>query len=177
MVINSAIIGMSISNKAVVTTNYTNGMSAVITPRSGVTKFSNIRFYRYPVGSVLFRTCRLCDDPLKYTNVGTEVIVEKLTFSEVSGNYLFMIGLKRDVIYDLDASFSSSFGSGTRTSATIVSNFSHIASYNVNKCPQALNAADWDYAVMCDQTITIRRVFFTNLQDTQIFNAQFMKSV
>lgn len=88
-----------------------------------------------------------------------------------------MIGLKRDVIYDLDGSFSSSFGGATRTSATIVSNFSHIATYNQNACPQALSASDWDYAVMCDQTVTIRRVFFTNLQDTQIFNAQYMKAV
>jgi len=56
-------------------------MSAAITGRSGVTKFSNVRFYNYPAGSLLFQTCRLCDDPDRYTNVGTEVIVQQLSFT------------------------------------------------------------------------------------------------
>lgn len=30
---------------------------------------------------------------------------------------------------------------------------------------------------MCNHTVTIRRVFFTNLLDKTVFNAQFMKAV
>jgi hypothetical protein len=71
MVNNSVIIGKSVNNAHSDTTNYTNGMSAVITGRSGVTKFSKIGFFNYPAGSILWQTCRLCDDPVKYTNIGT----------------------------------------------------------------------------------------------------------
>lgn len=71
MVNNSVIIGMSVNNSHSDTTNYTNGMSAVITGRSGVTKFSKIGFYNYPAGSILWQTCRMCDDHIKYTNIGT----------------------------------------------------------------------------------------------------------
>lgn len=46
-------------------------MSALITPRTGVTSFTNIRIYGFPRGSIVFQTCRLCDDVLKYTNGGT----------------------------------------------------------------------------------------------------------
>lgn len=30
---------------------------------------------------------------------------------------------------------------------------------------------------MCNQAVTIRRVFFTNLLDKYVFNTQFMKAV
>ena len=89
---------------------------------------------------------------------------------------LFMIGLKRDVIYDLDGSLSQKFDGTTRTSGTIVHGWPHIAAYNQNTCPSATTSTDWDGAVMCGPTVTIRRVVFTNLIDQQLFNAQNMKA-
>ena len=45
------------------------------------------------------------------------MFVNQLTFTNVSGRMLEMIGiLKRDVIYDLDGSFSNKFDGITRTS-------------------------------------------------------------
>lgn len=38
-----------------------------------------------------------------------------------------MKGLKRSIIYDTDGSFSANFDAVTRTSATIVGNYKHIA--------------------------------------------------
>lgn len=149
--------------------NYTDKMSAVITGRSGLTKITNVDFFNYPNGSILFQTCRLCDDPLKYTNVGTEVIVNKLKFDQINGNILFMIKMKRDVIYDLDGSFSQLFDGTNRTSATIVYGFPHIATYNQNTCPKATSPSSWDNAVMCGPTITIRRVLFSNIINHQLF--------
>jgi len=151
-------------------------MSAVITGKTGTYSLNNINFYNYPAGSLLFQTCRFCDDPLKYTNLGTEVTVQKLTFTNVSGMMLNMIGLKRDVIYDLDGSFSASFDGVSRTSGSIVHGFPHIAAFNQAECPLATTEANWDGAVMCGPAITIRRVWFTNLDDQQLFNAQNMKT-
>ncbi len=102
-------------------------MAAVITPRTGQSNITNTRFYHYPTGSIAFVTCSFCDDLLLYTNKGSDVFLKNLTFFGVNGSYLFMVGMKRDVVYDLDGSLSASFDGATRTSATIVSNFAHIS--------------------------------------------------
>jgi hypothetical protein len=175
-VINSFIVGQSRTNAAANTTNYTLGMSGAITGRSGVTQLTNIRFYNFPQGSVLFQTCRLCDDPLKYTNVGTEVILSQITLTNVTGSLLYMIGLKRDVIYDTDGSLSYAFDRRNRTSATIVYGYPHIALSNPTVCPRANSSADWDDAVMCDSSVTMRRVVFTNMGTHQDFAGQMMKT-
>lgn len=169
-------VGKSFTNAASDPTNYTLGMSGAITSRSGVTKLNNIRFYNFPAGSILLQTCRLCDDPLKYTNLGTEVIVNQITLTNVTGNLLFMIGLKRDVIYDLDGSFSNAFDNTNRSSGTIVHGFPHIASSNQVLCPVASSPSKWDGAVMCGPTLTLRRVAFTNLEKHQDFAAQNLRA-
>lgn len=86
-----------------------------------------------------------------------------------------MLGLKRDVIYDLDASLSKYFSNRNRTSATIVFGYNHIAKSNQIHCTAAAEVGKWDSAIMCDQNVTIRRVYFTNLIDLNTFNNQFMK--
>jgi hypothetical protein len=175
--INSVIIGMSTTNAHPNTSNYTNGMSAAITGRTGTYKLSNIKFHNFPAGSVLFQTCRFCDNLLKYTNLGTEVELDRLTFTNVSGKYLFMIGLKRDIVRDLDGSLSQAFDGLTRASGTVVHGFPHIAAYNNADCPPPSTGTDWDTSVMCGPSLTLRRVFIANLIDKQLFNAQLMKVV
>ncbi len=88
-----------------------------------------------------------------------------------------MIGMKRDVIYDLDASLAIPFdGNGiSRTSATIVSNWPHIANYQNSRCVSSSIPSKWDNAILCDQTVTIRRIFITNALNVNDFNNQFMK--
>jgi hypothetical protein len=46
--------------------------------------------------------------------------------TNVTGNYLSMRGLKREIIYNTDASFSSYFDSGSRTSGTMVWKYNHL---------------------------------------------------
>jgi len=87
-----------------------------------------------------------------------------------------MINIKKDVIYDLDGSFSSVFDGKNRTSGTIVWNFPHIATYNGNVCPRATNSTAWDNAVMCDQTVTLKRVLFGNIINKQLFVSQQQKA-
>lgn len=176
---NCAIIGVSQTNPSPDTTNYTN-MAAVITPRTGQSNFTNTRFYSYPAGTIAIITCSRCEQKKFFTNTGTEIFFKNLTFSSVDGNYLLMLGLQRDVIYDLDASLSSIFGNenanNPTTSAAIVHNYNHISGYNQQSC-RAPAENKWDDAILCDQSVTIRRVFFTNLIELNTFNAQFMKVI
>jgi len=87
-----------------------------------------------------------------------------------------MINLKRDVIYDVDGSFSTLFDGTTRASGTIVHGFPHITYNNSQVCPQATHPGDWDNAVMCGPTVTIRRVLFTNIINHQLFVSQLQKA-
>jgi hypothetical protein len=102
-------------------------MSAIITGRSGTHNISNVRIYNYPPGSLMMQTCRYCDDLGMYTNLGTEIFVQQITMTQVKGQFLFMIGMKRDVIYDTDGSFSTAFDGNTRASSAIVQAYNHIA--------------------------------------------------
>ena len=56
------------------------------------TKFSNVGVYNYPSGSVVLKTCSHCDDPLKYTNRGNDIFVEGVSLTNISGEYVFMVG-------------------------------------------------------------------------------------
>ncbi len=68
---NSVIIGQSQTNVASDTSNYTKGMAGAITPRSGQSNITGTRFYNYPAGSIMFKTCSFCDDLELFTNLGT----------------------------------------------------------------------------------------------------------
>lgn len=126
---NSVIIGQSKTNAAANTKNYSLAMSAVITPRTGQSNFSNIRFYNYPSGSVALTICSKCDSHLSFTNVGTEVFTNTLSFTNITGNYIKLLGLRRDMIYDQDGSLVVAYDSNKLKSATVVNNFPHIALY------------------------------------------------
>lgn len=76
-----------------------------------------------------------------------------------------MLGLKRDVFYDLDGSLTSvvfnSTNSSVRTSATLTYGWPHLLQDPA--CRNASNSSKWDNAAVCDQTATIKQVMFTNL--------------
>jgi hypothetical protein len=150
-------------------------MSALITGRSGTYNFSNVRIYNYSVGSIMLQTCRYCDDIDLYTNLGTEIFIQNLTTSRVNGKFLFMIGMKRDVIYDTDGSLSKLFDGNTRSSGSIIQAYTHIANSYQNACPAPTVASSWDNNIMCDNTVTVRRVIITNLVDSRLFHGQQMK--
>ena len=79
--------------------------------------------------------------------------MERITFTNVTGKMLFFIGaLKRDVIYDLDGSLSQKFDGTSRSSATIVQGFPHIATLNTVDCPPPSVAGNWDNAVTVSYT-------------------------
>lgn len=100
--------------------------AAIVTPRSGQMNISNTRFYNYPKGSSVIVTCSKCNDTAYFTNLGNDIFVYNISFLNVKGNYATMLGLKRDVVYDLDASLSPYFGGNFGSSATLVWNYNYI---------------------------------------------------
>ena len=78
-----------------------------------------------------------------------------------------MLGLKRDIIYDLDGTFTSAFDGSSRSSAAIVYSFPHLEQESA--CLPATTASEWDSTLACDQTVTIRRVMFTNIEPDYTF--------
>jgi hypothetical protein len=105
-----------------------NNSAGVIAPRTVGWEMTNVRFYNFAPFMNVFQTCAKCDQPLLYTNVAHEYLVSGVSYTNISSSYLKFNGMKRNIIYDLDATFSAPFNGGTRTSATIVYNFPHIAS-------------------------------------------------
>lgn len=137
---------------------------------------SNIRFYNFPASTTILEACSKCDNKDLFTNVGSQYFIDTIQYTNVSGAYLFFNGLKREIIYDADATFSKNFDTVTRTSATIVSNFKHIAADTTAcKSAAAANLSRWDSGLVCDQTVKVRRVTFTNIADTTLFNLVPMK--
>jgi hypothetical protein len=102
------IIGQSKTNQDPNTTLYIGG-AGLITPRSGVTNISNVRFYNFNSQTTVFITCSKCTNPDLFTNTGTHIFTSQISIDNVSGNYLQMLGLKRDIIYDLDGSLIKFF--------------------------------------------------------------------
>ena len=73
-----------------------------------------------------------------------------------------MLGLKKDVFYDLDGSATKGvFDTTARTSATISFGWPHLLQDPA--CKNATDSTLWDKACVCDQTVTVRQVMFTNL--------------
>lgn len=102
------------------------GSSGLIAPRTSGVKISGVNFYNFPASTTVFETCSHCDEEKLYTNTGCEYILENINVNNVSGNYLKWTGVKRDIIYDIDGSFSNSFSASTGSSGTIVYNYPHL---------------------------------------------------
>ena len=173
---NSAVIGVSDTNPHSDNVNYSTS-SALWTGRSGPITFKNVSIHNYIGNSYVLKTCSHCDDPLKYTNRGNDVYLEGISITNVT-NYLLMVGpgIKREVIHDLDGSFSQGFDSTSRPSGTIVHYWPHIHHKNPSVCPNATTPAKWDNAIYCDNTVSLRRVQFTNMDKWQDFKVLRMKA-
>jgi hypothetical protein len=146
---NSILIGQSIGNAATNKTNYAS-ITGVITPRTGSNNITNTRFYNYPNGSLVIASCSQCNDPRFFTNLGNDIFLKNISFSSINGSFLRMMGLKRDVIYDLDASLAPYFDNVPRTSASLVWKYNHLADYNQNDCFPSSNSPLWDDVIMCN---------------------------
>lgn len=74
-----------------------------------------------------------------------------------------MRGLTREVFYDEDGTLTNTiFNNAALTSATLTFGFPHLLQNSA--CKTATAPAKWDSATVCDNTVTIRQVMFSNLR-------------
>lgn len=86
-----------------------------------------------------------------------------------------MNGLKREILYDLDGSFSTTAFDGTqRQSAAIVFNYPHLASDPA--CLPTSNTKVWDNTIACDQSVKLVRVTFNKLEPVSLFQDMGLKA-
>ena len=83
--------------------------------------------------------------------------------------------MKRDVIYDTDGSLSQIYDGKNRTSAAIVQGYNQIAKYATTICPPPSNLQNRDGSLMCDSSVSVRRVAFTNPVNARLFKNMGMK--
>ena len=119
----------------------------------------------------VWQACSKCDNILLYTNFGATYYASNILYQGISGAYYNMLGLKREVFYDLDGSLTNNvFDTNTRTSATLTYGF-----YHMRQDPACLAANDptlWDDGTVCDSTITVRQTMFSNLINPNEFRSQ-----
>jgi hypothetical protein len=65
-----------------------NGNTGIITPRSGATRYTDIRFYNFPAQTTILKTCSFNDNPELFTTRGVEVFLSQIKFANISGKYL-----------------------------------------------------------------------------------------
>ena len=84
-----------------------------------------------------------------------------------------MNGHKKDILYDLDGSFSTTqFDGRQRSSAAITFNWKHMASDSA--CAPPTSTAAWDNTIICDSTFKVKGIAVSQLT-TSIFDKQAMK--
>ncbi len=72
-----------------------------------------------------------------------------------------MLGLKREVFYDLDGTLTNNiFDSVTRASATLTFGWPHILQDSA--CVSADDPTLWDSGALCNESVTVRQVMFSN---------------
>jgi hypothetical protein len=98
-----------------------------------------------------------------YTNFGAAYFISNIKYANINGKFFKMLGLKKEVFYDMDGSATNgTFDATPRTRATISFGWPHLLQDRA--CQPASNPTLWDNACICDQTATVRQVMFTNLE-------------
>ena len=99
-------------------------------PRSSGVEFHNLHFYNFGAGTTILSTCNKCDNTDLFVNTVNEYKVSGVTFTNVTGSYVHMAGLKRDIVHDLDGTFSRHFDSASRSSAALAWHFPHLLAHS-----------------------------------------------
>lgn len=101
-----------------------------------------------------------------YTNFGATYFASQISYNNVNGDFYNMLGLKREVFYDMDGTLTNGvFDSNTRTSAALTYGWPHLLQDTA--CLQADVPTSWDTGAVCGESVTVRSVMFTNLQNQQ----------
>jgi len=77
-----------------------------------------------------------------------------------------------DIIYDLDGSLSTYFDGSSRNRSTFVGNLNHFI--GEEDCISSASS-QWSDILVCEESITIRKVTFTNLQNVDLFRGVYAR--
>lgn len=151
------------------------GSKGIITPRVGNIRIDHIRFYNYPAGTHSLETCSGCDSPSLFSNTVQEIYISNVSYTNVTGYKLYMNGPKREILYDLDGTFTTTSFDGTqRSAAAITYNYKHLAKESACKPPT--DVSQWDNTLACDDSVKVARVTFSGLQSASLFNLVGLKA-
>ena len=67
---------------------------------------TGMKFYNFKSNMKVLETCSGCS-PVSFYNTPKEFSVSETYFFNVSGKYLSFGGMRRDIIHDLDGTFTS----------------------------------------------------------------------
>ena len=146
---NRAVI---VENMTVIGSSSINGggtsVKGVIAPSSNSKrwKMSGVSFYNFGGSQITFQTCSGCNGG-SFNNIGQAYEMEKISYTNVTGKKLSMTGMRKEVLYDLDGTFSADFDSNNRSSATIITHFKHLAIEQ--ECVSPLNKGVWENTLIC----------------------------
>lgn len=160
---NMTIVGRTTTNPSTESSKLDNARG-VIGPRQTKKewKISNVKFHNFNGNMVIMETCSKCDNTLLFTNTGQEYMVEDISYTNVTSKRLHMLGLRREIIFDLDGSFSNNeFDGVSRSSATVLNNFKHIE--DEPDCTNPNDQSIWEDTLVCDSSLPLRKVIFDNM--------------
>ena len=81
----------------------------------------------------------------------------------VGGNYIKLLGVTNSIIYDQDGSLAQLHSSKIFPSSTLIFNYNHILQPNPTHCFPSSSPSLWNNLILCDSTLSLRRVWFTNM--------------
>ena len=160
---NAWIVGITPENGGDVNVYKENGGArGLITPKKEFFIAKNIHFSNFNAGMAAIETCSHCEHPAASTEGVITTFVEGLTFNNVVQRVRFNVPYK-EIIVDNDGSLT---GSNARGLVTYF--YSHL---NVPGCVR--DEAVYN-GLVCDETVTIRKVEFLNLNPFDAFSMQLL---
>ena len=147
---NSRIIGAFPTAEA---SSINSGSVGIKTPKSDGWNMVDMKFYNFKSNMLILATCSGCS-PTGFINTPKEFTVENTYYHNISGSYLSLGGLQRDMVHDLDGSFSASFNSNPQSSKNLLYSFSHIK--NEVGCSVADVPSLWSNAISCNMSVIFK---------------------
>ena len=134
----------------------------LVTPRTGSTNLSQVHFRDFRVGGHALVVCSRCDQGF-LTTLGTELFTSGMKMTKINGSYIKILGVSNIVIYDEDGSLAKTANNSySQASSTLVYFYNHIFFYYSSKIAHPSSSSSWAGLMICDPSMTIRRVYFTN---------------
>jgi len=155
---NCVIIGKS-QNPVVMKNNFNT--SGIVTPRNDKFMVEDIRFYSFD-GLKLFASCSRCEvSPASTDSGGRTIFFRQIKSDDTESKKVYWTIPRPAIFRDLDGTLTGSSGP-----AWVSPYFVH------NEVPQCKRDEKWDDGLICDNSVQVRRLAFSESQPSNIFAGQ-----